>query len=350
MSDKRILLLFTNHRVAEKLWPIIPKLAEFSKVDLFLVGLFSNQTPWIGDIDERQVVIQRYTPFINNIIFGPGVKFHGDNISDDLSKYVDLDSYDLVIFDDNREMREFNIPNFYEKCKSKGITVVGNPHGDEQFKKSGIGKSFDVRMVFGEKEQVLAPGSLTGGIPANDTLKGVKRNQKHILIITNVLGYRPSVVELPFDKNFAHKCGAIELSKEYNLPIVVKIKTRLDDTDYIKGVQYVKGLLDCDVVANTDNIDQLIADSAFVISYPSTLAFKPIQLGIPTILIKKAQLSDGNFHDYPGLVDLDTQLIFDNLQMQFEHGKFTQFIKQTIAGGDTFTSTDRYIDNIKGLL
>ena len=93
MSDKRILLLFTNHRVAEKLWPIIPKLAEFSKVDLFLVGLFSNQTPWIGDIDERQVVIQRYTPFINNIIFGPGVKFHGDNISDDLSKYVDLDSY-----------------------------------------------------------------------------------------------------------------------------------------------------------------------------------------------------------------------------------------------------------------
>ena len=32
---QRILLLFTNHRVAEKLWPIIPVLSKNYVIDLF---------------------------------------------------------------------------------------------------------------------------------------------------------------------------------------------------------------------------------------------------------------------------------------------------------------------------
>ena len=350
MSKNKLLLLFTNHRVAEKLWPIIPKLSETYSLDLFLVGLFSQETPWIGDIDERTVKIKEYESYIDNIIMGPGVQFHGDNITSDLCDLVDLDLYRAVIFDDNREVKEFNIPHFYKKCNEKGIPVIGNPHGDEEFKQSAIGTSFDIRMVFGEKEQKLAPGSLVGGVPANDTLKNIKKNPKHILIITNLLGHRPGIVPLTFNNHFVQECGALELSIEYNLPIVVKIKTRLDDPNYIQNIKYVKQLLECDVVANTDNIDQLIADSVVVISYPSTLAFKPIQLGIPTVLINGSQLSNGNFYDYPGLVELNKQTIFDNLQMQIDHGKFTKFIKNTIAGGDTFTSTDVYIKNLKGVL
>ena len=57
MSGKKILLLFTNHRVAEKLWPIIPLLSKEYTLDLFLIGLYSFETPWIGDLDERKTTI-----------------------------------------------------------------------------------------------------------------------------------------------------------------------------------------------------------------------------------------------------------------------------------------------------
>ncbi len=75
MSKSKILLLFTNHRVAEKLWPIIPLLSIEYEIDLFCVGLFSLNTPWVGDIDERLVAINKYNQYFNNVIQGPGIKF-----------------------------------------------------------------------------------------------------------------------------------------------------------------------------------------------------------------------------------------------------------------------------------
>ena len=124
MLKNKILLLFTNHRVAEKLWPIIPKLSETYDLDLFLIGLFSNETPWVGDVDEREVMVNKYKPYFKDIIMGPGVKYHGENITQDISQYIDLNKYSLVIFDDDREVPEFNIPKLYQSCKSKGIKVI----------------------------------------------------------------------------------------------------------------------------------------------------------------------------------------------------------------------------------
>ena len=344
MSGKKILLLFSNHRVAEKLWPIIPKLSKEYTLDLFLVGLYSFETPWIGDIDEREVTINKYESYLNNVIIGPGVKYHGDNITKSLESYVNLDEYFLVLFDDNREMSEFNIPEFYQSCKSKNIKVIGNSHGNEDKSPNAIGKSYDYAMNFN-----------IGGIPANDTLKNLQLNQKHILIITNFLGTRSNLknafnwLNVFFDEHFLYECGALELSKKYNLPIKIKIKTRLDYPDYTNEISYINSFCNGEVIANTDNIDQLIADSAIVISAPSTLAFKPIQLGIPTVLIKGSG-AIGAFYNYPGLVDLSKQQIFDNLQMQINHGKFKNFIKNSIAGGVDFNSSDIYIKKIKELL
>ena len=67
MMGGRILLLFTNHRVAEKLWPIIPELSKDYTIDLFLIGLFSNETPWVGDIDERQLKLEQYIKYIKTL-------------------------------------------------------------------------------------------------------------------------------------------------------------------------------------------------------------------------------------------------------------------------------------------
>ena len=344
MLKSKVLLLFTNHRVAEKLWPIIPELSKEYILDLFLVGLHSPNTPWVGEIDEREVKISQYKSYLNNIIIGPGIKYHGDNIKENLESYINLNDYKFIIFDDNREISEYNIPQFYKLCKTKNIKVIGNAHGNEDQPHNAIGKSHDVRIDFKD-----------GGIPANDTLKNLQLNQKHILIITNFLGTRSDLknsfnwLNVFFDKHFLYECGALELSKQYNLPIKIKIKTRLDYPEYTNEIKYINSFCDGEVITNTNNIDQLIADSSVVISAPSTLAFKPIQLGIPTVLIKGSG-AIGAFHNYPGLVNLNKQEIFDNLQMQLNHGKFTNFIKNSLAGGVDFNSSKTYVKNLKKLL
>jgi hypothetical protein len=338
MSNNKLLLLFTNHRVAEKLWALIPKLSKEYKLDLFLVGLMSNETPWVGDIDERNIIISKYKPYINTVINGPGIKYHGDNISVSLDSYINIKEYTAVIFDDNRKMSEFNIPNFYNICKQNKVIVIGNSHGNEDVPHDATNISYDYKMDF-----------QSGGIPANDTLKNIKQNNKHILVICNFLGNRFSPFNVNFDKDFVNTSGLIEMSNHYNLPIFVKIKTRLDNPNYTDSVEFVKSLLDCTVVVNTDNTNQLIADSAFVISAPSTLALKPIQLGIPTILIKGSG-AIGCYKDYPGLVDLNKQQIFDNLSKQINHGKYCNFLDTSVAGGKDFTSTKVYIKKIKQLI
>ena len=335
MSKSKLLLLFTNHRVAEKLWPIIPKLSKQYQLDLLLIGLMSNETPWVGDIDERVIMISKYKKYLNNIINGPGVKYHGDNITKPLDSYINIKEYCAVIFDDNRKMSEFNIPNFYNICKQNKIVVIGNSHGNEDTPQNATNISYDYKMDF-----------QSGGIPANDTLKNIKQNNKHILIICNFLGNRFSPYSINFNEDFVIKSGIVELSKHYNLPIVVKIKTRLDNPDYEDSINYVKNLLDCTVVVNTNNIDQLIADSAFVISALSTLSFKSIQLGIPTILIKGSG-AIGCYKNYPGLVNLNREEIIYSLTHQINNGKYTKFLDSSIAGGSNFTSTDIYIKKIK---
>lgn len=356
MSNSNILLIFSNHRVAEKLWHIIPELSQLADVDLFLIGLCSTKTKWVGDVDERMLQINKYSKHIRNIIIGPGVSYHGDVIKQDLSSFLDITRYKLVLYDDNRSMHEYNLPQLYQKFKSHNILVIGNSHGNEEFtnNKYAFDISIDKVFTFGYKEKYILTNNfdyrdsdiLEGGIPQNDELGKYKNNPKHILVITNFLGNRNSIFPINFDKNFVIKSGLLELSKVTNLPIVVKHKARLDKIDYINDVAYIKNLLDCDVVTNCEDINQLIADSAYVVSALSTLAFKPIQLGIPTVVINgTGQI--GNYYDYNGLVNLDYEQIYNSLNQQKEFGKQNNFIMFTIQGGLDFTSTKFYIDAIK---
>ena len=338
MSDKRILLLFTNHRVAEKLWPLIPHLADEYSVDLFTIGLMSYDTPWIGDVDERKVMVDKYSNYINKVIAGPGIKYHGDNINQDLHSFIDIDKYEYVIYDDNRQMSEYNLPPFYNKCKEAGVMVIGNSHGNEDNVNDATNISYDFRMDFS-----------SGHSCSNDTLKDVVRANNHILVIVNFLGNRYSPFPTNFNADFIKRSGIVDISNHYGLPIKVKLKARLDDPNYKANIQYVKSLLDCEVITNTDNIDDLIAQSAVVISAPSTLAFKPIQLGIPTILIKGSG-AIGCFKDYPGLVDLDKFHIFDSLTKQVQHGKYVDWLDSHLAGASSFSSCKLYIENIKKLI
>jgi len=335
--DQRVLLLFTNHRVAEKLWPIIPELSKNYVIDLFSIGLFSNETPWVGDIDERELKLEQYKDYIDNITQGPGVQFHGDRIKQSLCDYIDISKYKFVIYDDNRKKPEYNIPSFYQYCKQNNVIVIGNSHGNEDSPHNEIGTAYDYSMDFSK-----------GGIPTNDTLKHVKGNNKHILVITNFLSNRSSIFPVNFDKTFIQRTGLLELQEKFQCPIKVKIKTRLDKPNYVEDINYVKSILDCDVVTNCEDIDQLIADSILIVAAPSTLCFKPIQLGIPTVLIKGAG-AVGAFDSYPGLVEMQPDVVKKNIEEQIEHGRYNDYIKNTIKGGEEFCSTKHYVKHIENI-
>ena len=106
----------------------------------------------------------------------------------------------------------------------------------------------------------------------------------------------------------------------------------------------------CKYTQDKDTLDnKLISDSFIVFSAPSVMAFKPIQKGIPTILLN-GYGQTGLFYDYTGLVNLDTQIIFDEIQRQYTNGKEKEFVLNTIKGGIDFSSTEKYVNVIKGLI
>lgn len=349
----RLLVLFTNHRVAEKLYNSIPELSRYFVLDLLSIGLFSNNTKWIGDSDERITFLKKYGKFFDKVINGPGLKFHGDKITENLAEFINVEDYSLVLYDDNRIKEDYNIISLYQSFKERGIKVLGNSHGNEDYKPNyGFNVVFDAMFTFGDKERRILIDKFnydenkifSGGIPNNDNLKKLNKNRKHILVITNFLGNRPNYFPINFNKEFVEKTKLKELSDYFNLPIVVKQKARLDNPDFSSNIKYIKNLIECDVItSSTEQMEQIIADSALVISSLSTLSFKPIQLLIPTVLIKgTGQL--GNFFDYNGLVDLDSEKIFsyiNNFKPDF------RFIQNTLLGGLEFNASYLYAKKVK---
>ena len=50
------------------------------------------------------------------------------------------------------------------------------------------------------------------------------------------------------------------------------------------------------------------------------------------------------------MVDLNTQKIFDEIERQHNKGRDKKFIRNTIEGGIDFTSTEKYINNIRNII
>ena len=158
--------------------------------------------------------------------------------------------------------------------------------------------------------------------------------KEHILIIINYLG---NAGKIPtgngdffklFDKDVFDSLDLLKLQQKYNSPIIIKLKSRPDiniknDINYLNSILSDK--LDYKILIDVDDDNLMIAKSHVVISAPSTLALKPIQLGIPTTLIPKTGQT-GIFYDY-------------------ESNK--NFIEDTLEGGKEFNSTQRFLDYIE---
>ena len=249
----------------------------------------------------------------------------------------------------------------YDWLSKQDIKVIACPHGNRRYKGYRIHKRFkrhyDYSFVFGKKEQrqlakinkESSKNLIRGGIPSNDALKNYSRKNKYILVIPNITD--PEQIHGPikgfkaFTRKVFDKLKLVKLSDKYNCPIIIKEKNKLyHNSSFLrksmKGYP-VEFMLDC----ADDN--QLIADACCVISAPSTMAFKPIQMGIPTVLLHGHGMT-GNFYDFIGLVDSDCDNVHKCIKRQ--KGKQESFIKNTLDGGLEFNASEIYMSRIVDLL
>ena len=287
---KKILLIATVYRVGERIYPIIPSLSKLADIDVLFVNEMSNEMEWYGDKDPRNKFYSMYGEFITDKFYGH-LNSNKQNFND-----FDVSKYDLVLYDDNR--------NRYD----------------------------------------------LGGIPANDALKKYKRNDEYILVIVNYLGNRACPFPVKFDGNLIEKTGLIELQREFNKKVLFKLKSRLDHPFPDKDITYLKSIvpseLEYEYMIECEGDDNsLISDSFITISAPGTMSLKSIQKGIPTIMVKDSGQNDF-FNNYKGLLPLDTQLIFDEIERQHNVGRDIDFISNVITGGENYNSTEVFVNKL----
>ncbi len=319
MKTVNILFVTTQYRVGERIYPIISELSKYYNLDLMKLYQMNSSYQWPGDIDLRNQFDTKYLQYFNNVY---------------TSINTNYDKYDLIITDDNRQFN--GLSEIYQRKK---CLVLACSHGvtEHGYETKNVGKSYDKCFVFGRKE-VKHNHQIPIGIPANDILKTYSNiEKKHILVIINYLGHEGQISTgngtffKLFDKQVFDSIDLLSLQQQSRYPIVIKLKSRIG-LNMQKNKQYLNSILpkslDYSIVYDVEDDNKLIAQSVEVYSAPSTLALKPIQLGIPTTLIPGTGQT-GIFYDY------ETN---------------ENFIEDTLEGGKDFNSTQCFLNYIKGCI
>lgn len=329
---KRILFITSQYRVGERVYPILPILASEYSMDLLKVYQMVNDHKWVGDKDMRLKFDRDYLHLFESVF----------------EHTCDVSKYDLIISDDNRHTSKTKLATLYNQKK---CPMVSFEHGnnDRDYFKLGHKVVFDRCFRFGDKD-IKHKEQIAGGIPSNDGLsKYLNLEKKHILVIVNFLGNRPSPFKVNFDEKLFEKLNLIELQQKLNLPVVIKLKSRADEGGYKKNLMYLRSILpsglDYEIIVDIEDDNKLIAESKCVISAPSTFAYKPIQLGIPTMIIRNSG-QIGGFYDYDGVFDVHN---IDNTYLLSTQDN-SEWITRSIKAGETFDSTKVVVSKLKEML
>lgn len=327
---KKILFITSQYRVGERIYPIIPLLSNDYELHLLKTYQMQDSFKWTGDNDSRKLFNEQYLHYFTEVFSG----------------FCDASKYDLIISDDNRATPKTSLDSIY---KNKQCPLIACSHGNEEkkFTISAYKKAYDYCFVFGSKEN-HASWCIDAGIPSNDMLKQYEHvDKKHILIIVNFLGNRSAPFTVKFDDHVFNHPSLKILQDKYKLPIAIKLKSRADES-YIRNIEYLtKTIKDLNykIFIDVEDDNQLIAESACVISAPSTFALKPIQLGVPTVLIRNSGQT-GVFYDYDGMFDINED--FSSYIANYQ--RKTDFIKQTITAGIDYSGTTYMVTKIKEIL
>ena len=331
----RILFVTTQYRVGERIYPIIPKLSELYSLDLVKLYQMDPSYEWPGDNDLRNNFDNKYLKYFDNVY-----KYENINtvqirhFSEPNNTNIDYSNYNLIITDDNRTFNGLGDIYRQRKCLQLACSHGVSEHGYEIH---NVGKSYDGCFVFGQKE-VKHDHQIPAGIPANDMLSNyLNVEKKHILVIINYLGHEGQIstgngtVFKLFDKDVFDGIDLLSLQAQIGYPVVIKMKSRVG-VDIQKDKEYLNSILpnelNYSIIYDVEDDNKLIAESIRVFSAPSTLALKPIQLGIPTTLIPGTGQT-GIFYDYEEMITNEN------------------FIEDTLEGGKDFNSTQCFLNYIE---
>ena len=150
---KHILFVTTIYRIGERVFPIIPKLAETYKLSLLTLyqmhpeGQYKN---WNGTYDMRKKFHIEYDKYFDNHWTGTAY-----NIKWNLAKMIDVSQFDAIIHDDCRDRS--GLSELYKDAKQHDIPMLGNQHGGNDFKPrtypiTGVDSNFDKMFFFGQNE------------------------------------------------------------------------------------------------------------------------------------------------------------------------------------------------------
>jgi hypothetical protein len=337
---------------------VIASLLPLYEIDILTIGEMSDKSPWVGNLDLRQTFYDFARSRCRRMVSGMSREdtliYHDDGKR--LLAKIDLTDYDLIILDDNLCKKSWGFQGIFRYVKTNSnIPIIGFPHGNrelsEKFIRGNVGSAYDKCFVFG-KQELLYYGKHTsksnlipGGIPSNDILGKLELDPKYILMIVGfVKGIKTQKGYSAFTEQTFLKSGVLSLQEQYNCPIIIKEKST-----FVKGSKSLSSLERYDgvsVVMDVANDNDLIRKAKIVIAAPSTLCFKPIQLGIPTALLKGYGML-GNFHNFIGTVNCKKTEVLQTIQLQMEAGKQIDWIQQTIEGGLNFKSTEICVSAIK---
>ena len=342
----KILFVTSIYRTGEKIFPIIPELVKHFSVDLLTVNEMCFDYEWYGNMDLRLEFFNSWGDYFD--------ESYETSFKDVKAGKLDLTPYKFILLDDLRP--RYNLDKFYDFAKQCGTPVIANTHGNigKPHIPNGYQKAFDKVFVVGQseydrdKDNVPEGTMIKGGLPSSDKLKDIDKTGEHILVICNFLGNRWGPFE-KFDRKVVVNLKLKELQDELDLPIKYKLKSREDHPYPQKDFQFIDSIsqdLKYETIMDIGDDSELIAKSKIVISHGSCMVFKSIQKNIPTILIK--ELGDvALFVDsYPDLYSKEDDLLPIYLDRINSGVDYSDFIKVSVEGGVTFTSTEIYMKEL----
>ena len=350
----KILFVTSIYRTGKNTYPILKPLSLRHDLSIFFVGQMNKSTPWFGTSDPRPKLYsfckENNLPQHHSPEYG---EISRDIIYKMLQK-IEAENFDLVLFDDNRIVKDMGSGFIYDYLKDRGIKMMACPHGNNNYDwvcTSNKLKLFvfgpkDVRSLNCDKSKLIC-----GGIPENDALRNYKHKPEHILfIVSNIsLKYKTLLGFRCFTPQIIKETGVFDLAKSEGCEVIIKCKSRyphkkqtIQDFDCLSD-------LPATMVFDAPDEEELISKSKYVISCCSTLIFKPIQMGIPTVILRDFG-SVGSLVGFSGLCSPDEKSILSTLERQVNEGKQTEFIEDTLTGGLDFNSTEYYLSAIEEYL
>lgn len=370
MVKEQLVFISTIHRMAERIITAAVDMSDKYDVILVNLGQASKNTDYAAK-DRYQAYIENHQNRFLRIFDAPKLRSKRDIGTpgyrkglDKLYDSIDWEAVACVVMDDSRNKNAES--SVYQRCQGLGVPVIANAHGNMNFKSRkkwygrGQNRFFDRMFVFGsdDRDDLIAEGCedffLLGGIPSNDALRDVPRKSDYILVITNFLFKN----QLPQDK---FECGRnrafdrealegmrlLELQKKLNKPVVFKLKHRLgaDLEAEMKALNRAvpEGLVHSVILDHPDE-NQMLSSATCILTYGSTVAFKPIQMSVPTVIFEELGYV-GNFRDYPGVVSLGDD--YSEWLTPLDPNARREFLEPAIEGGSTFTSTQAFIRGIE---